>query len=1018
MRKTKIISLFMSLAMTFSLVFTSANYTFADENKEATKKITASETFKDFKKDEVYEGFKLVDKVVNAAGDYEYLFKHEKSGANLFYINNGSPTLSFGIGFKTPVKNDKGIPHVLEHSFFAAGSKKYPATEINNELSNRVIGLNVNGYTYTDCTFYPFSTINENDFTKVMDVYMDMIYNPGFIGNEKAFKQEAWRYDYDEKKDELRYNGVVLNEMEGNMYDLSSMIYNAEMKSLFPDTCYKYVSGGKVDSIVTLTQEEVESFYKKFYKPSNSYTVIAGNLNILDKLKDLNENYYSKYEDDNVEIKIPTQEKMSKIKDIKLSYPLADSENLEGRTILSMNYLINDELSQTEEFLLSVMHNHLFLSNSSAMSAFGKLTGISYSSSIIKEQKQPYITIRVLNGDEEYNDQVVDAINEILETVIDEGFDHESLLSYLNTIELNSSLHDYKSNSSESLRDGNFINWIRDGSPLDDSGFKSPKDFYAEIRKMIKNGKAEDIAEKYLINNKNTSVVKLVPKHGLISYREKAIKNKLNRIKSTLSEKELEALKEESKAISAWINQENSKEVLDKLPKSNFKEFSMLNYSKPTIEKIGSSQILKHTIDTDELAKIKLYFDASSIAKDDLVYLTLFSELMGKLNAGEKTFVDVEKDILKLTSGLKFDIITMPKNGDVNNPVPYFTVETECLTKNTEEVFELIENILLNSDFFEGFTTYFSLGNIAQTLKMSFENNPTSLAAIENEAGINARSSLVASIKGMRFKDFTSDMFKNYQTKFEACAYELDSIKSIFSKYGLSASVAVSEKNYPEMKKELTKFRNSLKTSKSKAKDYKYELEATKTAFTTQTAQNINIQSFNYNDFDVEFNGEMNVLAEIISSKFLWENIRLEGGSYGANMHITSSGVVSLISYSDSQIENTYATFEKIPDFIRNLELTDEELENFKLTTLSSFLSNTSVFEGINIGDSLYLTKRPSDFFDKIMTEILETDVESLKKYADMIEKGLAQKNLTTVSNQTIVEENLDFFDKIINLNE
>ena len=45
---------------------------------------------------------------------------------------------------------------------------------------------------------------------------------------------------------------------------------------------------------------------------------------------------------------------------------------------------------------------------------------------------------------------------------------------------------------------------------------------------------------------------------------------------------------------------------------------------------------------------------------------------------------------------------------------------------------------------------------------------------------------------------------------------------------------------------------------------------------------------------------------------------------------------------------------------------------------------------------------------------IINTSVQDLRKYADMFEKGLKNKNITTIGNPINIEKNKDLFDEIV----
>lgn len=56
------------------------------------------------------------------------LFRHKKSGAQVMSVKAADENKVFGITFRTPPKDSKGIPHILEHSVLC-GSRKFPVKE-------------------------------------------------------------------------------------------------------------------------------------------------------------------------------------------------------------------------------------------------------------------------------------------------------------------------------------------------------------------------------------------------------------------------------------------------------------------------------------------------------------------------------------------------------------------------------------------------------------------------------------------------------------------------------------------------------------------------------------------------------------------------------------------------------------------------------------------------------------------------------------------------------------------------
>ena len=126
-------------------------------------------------------GFRLVREDYIAEYDAKaFLFKHEKTGAEVMSLSNEDENKTFGVTFRTPPSNSTGIPHILEHSVLC-GSRKYPIKEPFVELIKGSLNTFLNAMTWPDKTAYPVASCNLQDFRNLTDVYLDAVFHPRCI---------------------------------------------------------------------------------------------------------------------------------------------------------------------------------------------------------------------------------------------------------------------------------------------------------------------------------------------------------------------------------------------------------------------------------------------------------------------------------------------------------------------------------------------------------------------------------------------------------------------------------------------------------------------------------------------------------------------------------------------------------------------------------------------------------------------------------------------------------------------
>ncbi|MDO5108202.1 MAG: insulinase family protein, partial [Coriobacteriaceae bacterium] len=208
-----------------------------------------------------------------------YRMRHMPSGARMLWIACDDANRAFAIGFKTPPADDTGVFHILEHSVLC-GSERFPVKEPFVTLLKTSMQTFLNAMTFPDKTLYPVASTNVTDLENLMDVYLDAVLHPAIYTRPRIFEQEGWHFELESPEAPLTYNGVVLNEMKGAMSDPDDVLFQAVGRELYPDTAYRFESGGAPRAIPTLTYEQFLDNHARHYNLANSYTILYGDLDI------------------------------------------------------------------------------------------------------------------------------------------------------------------------------------------------------------------------------------------------------------------------------------------------------------------------------------------------------------------------------------------------------------------------------------------------------------------------------------------------------------------------------------------------------------------------------------------------------------------------------------------------------------------------------------------------------------------------------------------------------------------
>lgn len=917
-----------------------------------------------------------------------YWYQHIKTKAEVVIVKNEDKNLIFDINFPTLLNSSTGVAHVLEHSIFS-GSKKYPSKNILSDLKSTGVVSIINASTYKDLTNFYFSTYYSKKFIEVMDIYLDMVFNPLIYQDDMIFKQEGIRLDYD-KESNLIFNGIVFNEMKGTL-NKGKIIYDSVYKNLYPNTVYKYDSGGDVKEIPNLTNELLQDFHTKYYHPSNSYTYLYGDINIDESLEKLDE-YFSSY--DYKEIKkdygnfTPLKEKKYKIKvpedkenklDLVLAYHM---ENLKIRPIL---YHLLSYLTDKTSLLHKRLIDTLLVNN------------IGYSN-----YKTKFNTILFnFSGIEEKNiDKVIAIFKETISEVCKKGIDKEKLEAHIKRI----SFHDKK----EVLKVSPGKGLIYDEAILTrllygkDDIFKYLR--YEEdlkAKKSFKDSDFEKFVEENILNNDNYVILKCIPTKDLSKIDDEEIKLQLEKIKLNLSEndknniiKTNELLKEEKKSIVSL-----PKLLLDDVTKIIPKE-----YAKEEV--INNIKYLFYEADTLRINQVSLMFDIKHLNKELYYYLYIYLKLLKGIatnNYNLKELLDkINSDLGSLNIGI--DLYNNLKNDKEYKH--YLNFKAEYEKDNVNNFIDIFDEIIFNQDFKD----IKNIKNILKNIKLFIEDLYKDGSFLTNnfisyELGYSNR--MFKNITVRECYNFIKEILKDFDNKYNLLIKNFEEIKErVFNINNMVVTFIGNKDDYECFKininKYLSKFKNdayeevkldNIKASKSKA-------------FVIDKKVNYITQAFK---LDTKI--EDSLICNIVTNKYLMKNIRVNNGAYGAGM-TNNTSYISLYTYRDPKLKESLDVFKSISEYIKNINLTQEELTNYKI--LTNHLDNPkSIFSKGNIAINNNLSYTDLNELQEELDYMFNMTLNDIQNKYKIYENGLNNSVLAISSDKDTIKLNENLFEEV-----
>ncbi len=883
--------------------------------------------------------------------------EHDKTGAEYLHVARDDKNNVFAINFKTNPIDRTGLPHILEHVTLC-GSEKYPVRDPFFKMMPRSLANFMNAFTSSDYTSYPFATTNLQDYRNLSSVYLDATLHP--LLQHSDFLQEGWRLGQEDPRepateDNVKFKGVVYNEMKGQMSDGSYLFYIRFRESLFPSL---YNSGGDPEIMTQLTHEQLVDFSRKHYHPSNAKIFSYGSLGLAEQLQQVDE-AISKF--DKAAADSDIKEPIS-FADGPLSYevsgPIDTMQPPDQQSKSSISWMGCPSSDIVETFSVSIMMS--LLTNGYGSPVYQGLIesglGTNFSPNSGYDSSAAVGVLSIGLDGMKAGD--VSGLKETIQTILREKA-HEAFLphkveGYMHQLEL--TLKHKTANFGMGLLEKTLSGWFNGVNPMDGLAWNQIIDAFKQSMKQEKY--LEGLVEKYLLNDKSMQfTMRPEESYGatLESQEEERRQNILETVKKSasspgeaiakLGQQELELLEKQESA-----QQKN----LDTLPTLRVSDIAPSKEKKPRYHsKVGDVDVLWRETETNGIT----YFQAKHLLKDlpdELrLLMPLFTDSLMRLGTKTQTVGDLEAEILLKTGGISVSSFAAPEPWSLDKYSEGLLIDGYALDRNVPAMFDLMRTLLLEIDF-SGPKAVAAIRELLEAKASgaldSVAESGHHFAVTSAAAALTARGKIQDQLSGLSQIESTARIL-------DTARREPQSLEQVIQKLQIIQSIAVANSSNLSMR--VVCEPNSVKTNRSQIENFLSQLPQGPTSTTFSSASetvagsSLSRRAFFNLPFQVSYTGTclqtapyssadkapLTVLGQLLVHNFLHPEVREKGGAYGASASASPiSGLFTMSSYRDPNPRNSLSVFSRAGAFAREKDWTARELEESKL----------SIFQGID----------------------------------------------------------------------
>ena len=861
------------------------------------------------------------------------LYTHDRTGARVVVMPADDDNRAISIAFSTPAENDKGIPHIIEHSVLC-GSEKYPLKDPFVQLMKGSMYSFLNAMTYSDFTIYPVASANAKDFKNLADVYLDAAFDPLMPHKKEVFLQEGRHFAIDEDETKVEgFNGVVFNEMKGFEGSPEAHLEYAAMSSLFKGTPYAFESGGIPLAICDLSYEELVDFYHRHYNASNCFIFLYGNIDEEEMLGYISDNYLDKYERSQ-SYQVGEISGAHFDREFSAPYP-ADESKLEKGYYFSYNFAMHIPHTPLNLLTLRVLDRILCTSQSAYVKNAMQKAGVGedFYSMVEEMIKVPWFGFVSAGCRESDREEFTRVIDSVLEGLVRDGIDKERLNATINILEFNE-----KEDSDIWKTKG--ISCALQMLPKLLYGEDDPLelleifDAIDRLKELAATDYFERFIEKYFINNAHKSIVTVYPDTGYTAREDSLISEKC---RENAAKEDFGGLVSDYRRLNEYRNSEDSPEDAARIPILERGDLSSDPDYKPSRRiKIEGGELIFQCRNTNSIAYLERHFDLRRLDKSLLPYYRIFSELFGAVDTKSRGYEELSDLIDGCTGGIThvFEVIKPLSDSPA---VPVMHWQTKVLSQNAEKAFALDREILLETDFSDPA----HIRDMLLRLKTGMERDMLELSSkTASDIGLSAYSEKYAwndELQGYNFYRFLCGLLDEFDERGGELVNTLDSIrKSLFDPDGWTYIFVGEESFLPRAVSMTEEFIRLLGKSGGSAGCSTRLAEKKRTALCSPSQVQYAALCGTLPAEALEKFGHLLVLEHLINTDYLWQNIRVLGGAYGVWIKFEQTGEAYVVSFRDPNLDGTYECYLRIPDYIESLDVDERTFRQYIIGAMNS----------------------------------------------------------------------------------
>ena len=553
--------------------------------------------------------------------------------------------------------------------------------------------------------------------------------------------------------------------------------------------------------------------------------------------------------------------------------------------------------------------------------------------------------------------------------------------------------------------------WLYDDDPMSTIAFE-------KTLQQLKDNLAADpnffetmIAEHFLGNTQRTTVI-IRPDNQKADEMEAAEKAQLEKVRAALSPAELQQIVDETDALQKMQEASDSPEDLAKIPQLHTADLEPKSTIIPSQQ---TNEILYHDLFTNGILYLDIGFDLHVLPQKHLKWLGLYCTVLTEMGTQAHDFVTLSQLISQQTGGIRTSMSHGALDSD-GNGTSYSFLRSKCMVSQTDNLLSLIEEILFQPNF----DNKERFRQIVLEQKAGIESGiiPSGHSAVAGYLKQHFNESFYASEEGGGIDNlfFLRELITEIDSNWSEIRDTLEEIHQLLTnRKGLLINVTLGQTEYTKVEPALKAFIAKLPNADTAKANWTVPTLPQSTALTAPSQVNYAGCAINLYDGDYQKSGTTRVITRYLQTAWLWEQVRVQGGAYGAMCGFDShSGAFHFVSYRDPNIDRTIETYKKTAQYLQELDLHEDELSKAIVGAIGS-IDKYMLPDAKGYSDTLrHMLHITDEERQQRRDELLSTTADDFRAFGAVLEKALDNPFIAVLGSPAAIEASTIEFEKII----